>query len=144
MRKSSETMAMPANESQTHKTSDKLEKVEEISEPKHSPPNIYSVTRAQTASRRIKQRSSTLVMQKRKRGDWGEFDLAHTWSPEDRFSKSRVSQSTDHGERPGRESYTSTDSLYVNRPYATEPAKQFEVRTFLNVRLMLKYINVLS
>ena len=117
---------MPSREHQIPKKGHKLEKVEEDGEPKQPAPTIYGVTSAQTASRKLKHRSSALMIQKRKRGDWGEFDLAHAWSPEDLQNDGRVSQSTVHAERPGRESFASNET----RPYEMEPAKTFEVRIY--------------
>ena len=101
--------------------SENLQAVQEANE--RPSPSIYSIAAAYSVSREIKQKSLHLMKNKRRHGDYGQFDLTHAWSPEDLLSN----PGSRHGSGLARDSSLADESLLMARPFVMEPLRTFQV-----------------
>ena len=94
-----------------------------VEENETSSPSIYAVVAAHSLSKDIKQKSLQLIKVKRRRGDWGQFDVTHAWSPEDFMSNMGSRQSS----ALARDISLVDENLTMARPFVMEPLKTFQV-----------------
>ena len=93
-------------------------------EPRTASPDMYSIVAASKISKELKEKSKSFILQKRKHGDWGEFDLTHEWSPEDWTDDVSGDRFSARERRPRT---LTTEYLCAARPFATEPLRKFQV-----------------
>lgn len=112
---------------ESHREEKKHNKLQSESTPleenETSSPSIYAVVAAHTLSKDIKQKSLQLIKVKRRRGDWGQFDVTHAWSPEDFMSNMGSRQSS----ALARDISLVDENLTMARPFVMEPLKTFQV-----------------
>ena len=112
---------------ESHREEKKHNKLQSESAPleenETSSPSIYAVVAAHSLSKDIKQKSLQLIKVKRRRGDWGQFDVTHAWSPEDFMSNMGSRQSS----ALARDISLVDENLTMARPFVMEPLKTFQV-----------------
>lgn len=117
------TSNIASNGNKAETQSKSLESAQETKD--RDTPSIYAVAAAHSISKDIKEKSLHLIKVRRRRGDWGQFDLTHAWSPEDFVSDRGSSR---HDSAMIRDSSLVDNSLNMARIFCTEPVRVFQVR----------------
>ena len=108
------------------------DKTDDSANTDHKSSSFYGIVAASKISKDLKKKSKDLMKQRRKRGDWGEYDITQAWSPEELVDSSHsISCPNSRLEREA----TGASDLFVNmaRPCVMAPVKPFQVQNTLCV-----------